>query len=109
MARTIRWTESATSDLEEAAEFITRDSRFYAAALVRETQEAAQSLKSLAERGRRVPEINASDIRELFIRNYRLIYQTMDERIFILAFVHSARDLTALWKRRGNNPQEMSP
>lgn len=108
MARTIRWTESATSDLEEAAEFITRDSRFYAAALVRETQEAAQSLQSLAERGRRVPEINALDIRELFIRNYRLNYQTMGERIFILAFVHSARDLTALWKSRGN-PQELSP
>ena len=108
MARTIRWTESATSDLEEAAEFIARDSRFYAAALVRETQEAAQSLRSLAERGRMVPEINAPDIRELFIRNYRLIYHTMGDRIFILAFVHSARDLTALWKRRGN-PQEISP
>ncbi|MEO6203185.1 MAG: type II toxin-antitoxin system RelE/ParE family toxin [Nitrospirales bacterium] len=81
MARTIGWTESATSDLEEAADFITRDSRFYAAALVRETQEAAQSLKSLAERGRRVPEISAPDIRELFIRNYRLIYQTMKSLI----------------------------
>ncbi len=108
MARTIRWTESATSDLEEAAEFIARDSRFYAAALVRETQEAALSLRSLAERGRMVPEINAPDIRELFIRNYRLIYHPMGDHIFILAFVHSARDLTALWKRRGN-PQEMSP
>lgn len=102
MARTIGWPESATSDLEEAAEFIARDSRFYAAALVRETQEAAQSLRSLAERGRLVPEINAPDIRELFIRSYRLIYHTMGDHIFILALVHSARDLTALWKRRGN-------
>lgn len=84
MARTIRWTESATSDLEEAAEFIARDSRFYAAALVRETQEAAQSLRSLAERGRMVPEISAPDIRELFIRNYRLIYHTMGDHIFVL-------------------------
>ncbi len=81
MARTIRWIESATSDLEAAAAFITRESRFYAAALVRETQEAAQTLQSLAERGRRVPEFNASDIRELFIRNYRLIYQTMKSLI----------------------------
>lgn len=55
-----------------------------------------------------VPEINAQDIRELFIRKYRLIYHTMGDHIFILAFVHSARDLTALWKRRGN-PQETSP
>ena len=33
---TVRWTETATKDLEEAAAFIGRDSRFYAAALVRE-------------------------------------------------------------------------
>jgi hypothetical protein len=49
-----------------------------------------------------VAEINAPDIRELFIRSYRLIYHTMGDHIFILALVHSARDLTALWKRRGN-------
>ena len=38
MARTLRWTEPATQDLQDAAEFIGRDSRLYAAALVRETQ-----------------------------------------------------------------------
>jgi plasmid stabilization system protein ParE len=32
VARTVRWTETAIQDLEEAAAFIGRDSRFYAAA-----------------------------------------------------------------------------
>ncbi len=67
MARTVRWTETATQDMEEAAEFIGRDSRFYAAALVQETRAAARSLRTFAERGRVVPEIDAPDIRELFI------------------------------------------
>ena len=108
MARTVRWTETATQDLEETAEFIGRDSRFYAAALVRETRAAARSLTTLAERGRLVPEIEAPDIREIFIRSYRLIYQVTADHVFILACVHGARDLTALWERRGG-PQETSP
>jgi plasmid stabilization system protein ParE len=108
VARTVRWTESATQDLEGVAEFIGRDSRFYAAALVRETRAAAQSLQTLAERGRMVPEIDAPDIRELFIRSYRLIYQITTDHVFMLAFVHSARDLTALWQRHGG-PQGTSP
>jgi toxin ParE1/3/4 len=75
VARTVRWTETAIRDLEEAAAFIGRDSRFYAAALVQETRAAARSLRTFAERGRVVPEIDAPDIRELFIGSYRLIYQ----------------------------------
>jgi toxin ParE1/3/4 len=108
VARTVRWTETATQDLAEAAAFIGRDSRFYAAALVRETRAAAQSLRTFAERGRVVPEIDAPDIRELFIRGYRLLYQVTADRVFILAFVHGARDLTALWERRGG-PRETGP
>ena len=108
MARTVRWTETATQDMEEAAEFIGRDSRFYAAALVQETRAAARSLRTFAERGRLVLEIDAPDIREIFIRSYRLIYQVTADHVFILAFVHGTRDLTALWQRRGG-PRETSP
>jgi toxin ParE1/3/4 len=108
VARTVRWTETATKDLEAVAEFIGRDSRFYAAALVREARAVARSLRTFAERGRVVPEIDASDIREIFIRSYRLIYQVTADHVFILAFVHGARDLSALWERRGG-PPETSP
>jgi toxin ParE1/3/4 len=108
VARTVRWTETAIQDLEEAAAFIERDSRFNAAALVQETRAAARSLRTFAERGRVAPEIDASDIRELFIGSYRLIYQVTADRVFILAFVHGTRDLAALWQRRGG-PREPSP
>jgi toxin ParE1/3/4 len=108
VARTVRWTETATQDLEEVAEFIGRDSRFYATALVREARAAARSLRTFADRGRVVPEVEAPDIRELFVRSYRLIYQVTADHVFILAFVHGARDLTALWERRGG-PSETNP
>ena len=67
MARIVKWTESATSDLEKVAEFISRDSRFYATAVVREARKAARSLRVSAERGRIVPKRSSSDIRELFL------------------------------------------
>jgi toxin ParE1/3/4 len=72
VARTVRWTETALQDLEEAAAFIGRDSRFYAAALVQETRAAARSLRTFAECGWVVPEIEAPDIRELFIGRFEV-------------------------------------
>jgi toxin ParE1/3/4 len=87
--------------LAEAAEFIARDSRFYAVALVREARAAARSLKNLALRGRLVPEARSSDVRELFVKSYRLIYKITPESIVVIAFVHSARDLQRIWEVRG--------
>jgi plasmid stabilization system protein ParE len=87
--------------LAEAAEFIARDSRFYAVALVREARAAARSLKSLALRGRLVPEARSSDVRELFVKSYRLVYKITPESIVVIAFVHSARDLQRIWEVRG--------
>jgi plasmid stabilization system protein ParE len=100
VARIVRWTSTATEDLIEAAEFIARDSPFYATALVREARAAALSLRTLAERGRIVPECDDPTIRELFVKRYRLIYQHTSSHVYILAFVHGARDLAAIWKKR---------
>jgi len=101
LAQTIKWTESAINDLEEIARFIARDSLFYATTVVKEARKAARSLIVSAERGRVVPESNSSDIRELFLWRYRLIYKVTAHHVYILAFIHGTRDLESLWKRRG--------
>lgn len=51
MAREVIWTESAWSDLEEVADFISRDSPYYARSLVEEIRDASASLITLGERG----------------------------------------------------------
>ena len=104
MARTVRWSETATRDLEEAADFIARDSRYYAAALVRVARAAARSLRTLAERGRVVPEARSPNVREIPVKSYRLIYWVAPDRVTVLAFVYGTRDLPALWQRRGGTP-----
>lgn len=99
----------ALADLDEAAEYIARDSRYYAAALVREARTATGTLARLAERGRMVPEARNADIREIYIKSYRLIYQITSSEIFVLAFVHGARDLGARWQTRKAADDEPLP
>jgi plasmid stabilization system protein ParE len=102
MARRVVWAEAASADLEEAASYIARDSPYYAAAFVREVRAAARALRVSSERGRVVPELGQSDIRELLVRSYRLIYNVTPKQIHILAMIHGARDFTHAWgKHRG--------
>lgn len=93
MAREVVWTDPAWNDLEAAAEYIARDSEFYAAALVQEAHEAAASLADFAERGQTVPEFADESIRELLVKPYRLVYKLTEEHVFIVAFIHGAQRL----------------
>ena len=106
MARKVTWTESAWADLEEAADYIARDSPYYAAGFVHEVREAARVLISQSQIGRVVPELNNAGIRELIVRNYRLIYQIKENTVYIIGFIHGARDLPALWNREGQSRLE---
>lgn len=104
MARKVVWSYEATDDLEAVAEYIARDSSFYAAAFVREVLDASRSLNEFSERGRIVPEIANPDIRELFVKEYRLIYSIEESRVVVLGLIHGKRDLKRLWdaENRGN-------
>ena len=108
MARRIRWTPGALRDLEATADYIAQDSPRYAAAIVREVRTAAASLTKFALRGRPVPEFSTAGVRELLIRNYRLIYQVYAEEVAIIAFIHGARDLWLFWEREGRPRPENS-
>jgi len=99
MARKVAWAQAAWSDLEDVSEHISKDSPHYAAAFVGEVCDAARSLAYLAERGRIVPEFGDPSVRELFVRRYRLMYQVSEQTVYIIGFIHGARDLLALWER----------
>lgn len=91
MDRRVAWTESAWHELESAADYIARDSPRYAAALMDEARAAARSLRKFPFRGRIVPETSSENIREVFVKSYRLIYEVQDQQVTILAFLHGAR------------------
>lgn len=91
MAREVAWAESASDDLAEIASYIARDSEIYAASVVRELIEAARSLEVFAQRGRVVPEYRDPSIRELFVRDYRLVYEVDEAAVHVLRIIHGAR------------------
>ena len=79
MDRKVVWTEPAWQDLESAAEFIARDSESYATASVQEVKASVTYLTQFAEMGQIVPEFEDSNIRELLLSPYRLIYEVSDD------------------------------
>ena len=99
MARKVIWSFEATADLEAIAEYIARDSSFYAASFVIEVRGASRSLSEFSERGRIVPELSNPSIRELFINDYRLIYRIEESCVEILGLIHGRRDLKTFWKK----------
>lgn len=99
MAFVIQWSPEAVEDLEAIAEYIARDSRFYAQSVVRKMLEVAESLADLPEMGRVVPELGDKNIRERFVYSYRLIYQIEEQQILIVAIVHGKRLLSNVSER----------
>lgn len=91
MAYRVGWTESAWQELEAAAQYIARDSSYFASALIHEARLAAQSLRKSPHRGRIVPELRDNSVREIFVKQYRLIYEVGSDQVIILSFLHGAR------------------
>ena len=85
------WSPAAYQDVESLAEYISRDSDFYARAVVEKILETARNLKDFPMAGRIVPELGDKDIRERFVYSYRLIYRLVGYRITILAVIHGKR------------------
>ncbi|RQD73626.1 MAG: type II toxin-antitoxin system RelE/ParE family toxin [Candidatus Syntrophonatronum acetioxidans] len=87
------WTESAILDLEKVKDFISRDSEYYALALVEKIFEAVEKLTTFPNIGREVPEYQDKTIREILCSNYRIIYQVRSNEVIILAIIHGAREI----------------
>jgi toxin ParE1/3/4 len=83
----------AREDLKVIVRFIGRENPAAAVRFGRLLIERALSLEDLPLRGRVVPELNESTIRELVFKSYRIIYQVSegDRSVAILRFWHAAR------------------
>ena len=87
----VKWSPEATEDLESIAEYIARDSEFYARAVVTEILSVSRNIGEFPLIGRIVPEIGDERLRERFIYSYRLVYRIEPERILIVAVIHGKR------------------
>lgn len=93
------WSPEAVEDLESIAEYIERDSMFYARSVVSKILEASRNIKEFPLIGRVVPELGDENIRERFIYSYRLMYQLNKQKILIVAIIHGKRLLENIEER----------
>ena len=96
--RRVIWAASARDALDEVVTYIAQDSRDEAARVLVRALDTAAGLSTLSERGRVVPEVGDSSLRELFVYDYRMLYRVHDDRVVIRAFLHGARDFSE-WRR----------
>jgi len=99
MAFKVVWSPEAVEDLEAIAEYIGRDSEFYARTIVAKALESAKAIREFPNSGRVVPEFGDETVREFFVYSYRVIYKTSENRILIVAVIHGKRLLEVIAER----------
>ncbi len=80
----LSWTPEALLRLIEMEEFMARDSPVRAEGFVDALVEKTSLILDNPETGRIVPEISNNSIRELLIKNYRVVYRVKASQIDIL-------------------------
>ena len=95
----VDWSPEAVEDIEAIADYISRDSEFYARSVVTKIVEVSRSLGEFSKLGRVVPELNDETIRERFVYSYRLVYRIEKARILVVAVIHGRRLLEAISER----------
>ena len=90
MSRVV-WTSQAIADVAAIRDYISRDSRRYAALVAERVVASVERLEAFPLSGRVVPEGNDEMLRELLWGNYRIVYRVADEVIEVLTVFHGAR------------------
>ena len=85
------WTTKALADLQAIGDHIARDKPGAAARWVMRLTEKAEGVVELPLVGRRVPELGRDDVREVFLRTYRIIYFFTEDRLEILTIFEGHR------------------
>jgi len=88
----IVWSPQALKDIHEIAEFIALDSIQYAKAQTKLFIQEAIVLERQPYKGRVVPELGISNIRQILCGHYRIIYEVINEgEVGILTIHHQSR------------------
>ena len=89
----IKWTHHALEELDDIANYISKDSPKYAQILVKQIYEMISHLKQYPKLGRRVPEYRDPKLREILYKTYRIIYLIQKEHLAIISIIQGSRQL----------------
>ena len=87
------WTTTAQDHLDAIYAYIAQDSSQYALRMVDRLTRRSQQIADAPFSGRRVPEYDLEQIREVIEGAYRIIYYIKPDQIDALAVIHGARNV----------------
>ncbi|MBD3193463.1 MAG: type II toxin-antitoxin system RelE/ParE family toxin [Candidatus Lokiarchaeota archaeon] len=74
-------------------DYIAQDSIEYAVSFYEEVLKKVQDLITFPKMGRIVPELDDPNIREILLKNYRIIYKILEVKLQIVRVLHGSRIL----------------
>jgi addiction module RelE/StbE family toxin len=86
------WSPSSLRDVDDIAEFISKDSPEQAAIFIERLIEKTDRLAEYPLSGRIIPEIGKENTREIIYGSYRIMYLIEDKEVWITGIIHGARD-----------------
>jgi len=89
----VHWTDTAEAHLAAIYRHIARDSPEYAKRMVDRLTRRSIQVADFPLSGRKVPEYNFEQIREIIEGPYRIVYHIRSDQIDVIAVLHGARDV----------------
>ena len=89
----VQWTDTACAHLDAIHAYIAQDSSEYATRMIDLLTRRSQQIADFPLSGRRVPEYDMDQVREVFEGPYRIIYHIKPDQIDVLAVIHGARNI----------------
>jgi len=89
----VHWTETAEAHLDAIYAYIAQDSETYALRTVDRITRRSQQIGEFPLSGRKVPEYELDQIREVFSGPYRIIYHIKADQIDVISVIHGAMNV----------------
>jgi toxin ParE1/3/4 len=91
----VRWSRRARVDLKAIHDRIAQDAPLNAKTVVREILRKTDALAEPRYRGRKVPELNDEQLREIPASAWRILYHVRQGEVFIVTLIHKRRQPSA--------------
>ena len=89
----VHWTETDEGHLDAIYSYIAQDSPEYAKRMVDRLTRRSQQIAAFPLSGRRVPEYDFDQVREVIECSYRIIYHIKSDQIDVIGVIHAAMNI----------------
>ena len=89
----IKWSEEALKDLNSIRVYIQYESYYYAEKCINRILDETRRLENFPRLGRVVPEYESDFMREIFVYDFRIIYNIEEEEVVKIAAIKHGKSL----------------